>query len=82
MDFSLVWFGLAWFYCISTIIKKIHFYTYQQFYLKQFSLAQVHNVKNISISRNSVYSTKLNGFKYCYVSLAIQLNISNLFTHS
>ena len=27
-------------------------------------------------------STKLNGFKYCCVSLTIQLNISHLFTHS
>ena len=26
--------------------------------------------------------TKLNGSKYCYVSLTIQLNISQLFTHS
>ena len=25
-------------------------------------------------------STKLNGSKYCYVSLTIQLNISHLFT--
>ena len=27
-------------------------------------------------------STKLNGSKYCYISLTIQLNISHLFTHS
>ena len=27
-------------------------------------------------------STKLNGSKYCYVSLTIQLNINHLFTHS
>ena len=27
-------------------------------------------------------SKKLNGSKYCYVSLTIQLNISRLFTHS
>ena len=26
-------------------------------------------------------STKLNGYKYCYVSLTIQLNISNLLTN-
>ena len=25
--------------------------------------------------------TKLSGYKYCYVSLTIQLNISHLFTH-
>ena len=25
--------------------------------------------------------TELNGFKYCYVSLKIQLNIGQLFTH-
>ena len=27
-------------------------------------------------------STKLDGSKYCYVSLTVQLNISHLFTHS
>ena len=27
-------------------------------------------------------STKLNGFKYCYVSLTIQLNISHFFIHN
>ena len=27
-------------------------------------------------------SSKLNGSKYCYVSLAIQLNMSHLFTHT
>ena len=27
-------------------------------------------------------STKLNGYKYYYVSLTIQLNIIHLFTHS
>ena len=31
---------------------------------------------------NSYKLTKLNGFKYCYVSLTIQLNISYLFTYS
>ena len=30
----------------------------------------------------SFVCTQLNSFKYCYVSLTIQLNISHLFTHS
>ena len=46
----------------------------------------IHTVKwlNSSISNNSIKqeSTKLNGSKYSYESLAIQLNISHLFTHS
>ena len=40
-------FGLVWFNSISTIlgrfIAKSSFYTYKQFYFKQFSLAKVHN---------------------------------------
>ena len=37
-----------------------------------------------SITNNSIKhkSTKSNDSKYCYVSLTIQLNISNLFKHS
>ena len=46
----------------------------------------IHTVKwsNSSISNHSIYhkSTKLNGSKYCYVSLRIQLNISHLFAQS
>ena len=30
----------------------------------------------------AIYMNKLNGSKYSYVSLTIQLNISHLFTHS
>ena len=39
---------------------------------------------NSSISNNSIQrkSTKLNGSKYCYVSLTIQWKISHLFKHS
>ena len=37
------------------------------------------NVKISSISSYSVYSTKLNGPKYYYRSLTIQLNVSRLF---
>ena len=39
---SLVWFGLVWFYGIATIVDYLipnSFYTYKQFYFKQFSLA-------------------------------------------
>ena len=36
---------------------------------------------NDSIYYKSIVSTRLNVFKYCYVSLTIQLNISHLFTY-
>ena len=49
-------------------------------------ILQIHTVKwsNSSIYDNPIQhkSTKLNGSKYCYVSLTIQLNISHLFTHN
>ena len=35
---------------------------------------------NVSVLYHSLVCTQLNGFKYCYVSLIIQLNISYLFT--
>ena len=44
-------------------------------FLNEFELICLH----ISIT---IISTQLNGFKYCYVSLTIPLNISHLFTHS
>ena len=34
------------------------------------------------MSLSSFVCTQLNGFKYCYVSLTIQLIISHLFAHS
>ena len=37
---------------------------------------------NSSIQHYSFVCTQLNGSKYCYVSLTIQLSISHLFTHS
>ena len=37
---------------------------------------------NHSIQQYSFISAELNGCKYSYVSLSIQLNISHLFTHS
>ena len=48
----VVWFGLVWFYAISTIVGYSmlnRFYTYKQFYFKQFSLAWVCslNVKTV-----------------------------------
>ena len=71
-------FGLAGFYGISTIVGL---YTQTVlFQTIQFSINL--NVKNIFISSYSGYSTKLNGSKYCYVSLTIQLNISHLVIHS
>ena len=39
---SLVWFGLAWFHAISSIVNCLMlcpFYAYKQFYFKQFNLA-------------------------------------------
>ena len=53
----MVW--LFVFYGMSTFVgylMPIPFYTNEQFYLKQFSLAQVHSliVKNISLSSYSV----------------------------
>ena len=47
-NICLIWFGLVWFYGISTIVGYLMpnpFYTYKQFYFKQFSLAQVHSLK-------------------------------------
>ena len=37
---------------------------------------------NIPIQHYSFIRTLLNAFKYCYVSLTIQLNISHLFARS
>ena len=37
---------------------------------------------NYSIQHNLFVCTQLNGSKYCYVSLIVQLNINHLFTHS
>ena len=75
----MVWFGLVliWFIfmAISTLVgllKPNPLYTYKQFYFKQFSF----NCQNSSISSYLAYSTKLNGFKYGYISRMIQLNIS------
>ena len=56
--FGLVWFGLVWFYGISTFVGYLRpdpFYVNNQFYLKQFGLAWVHSliIKNISISNDS-----------------------------
>ena len=56
---KMVWFGLVWFYGISTFVGYLTpnpFYVNNQFYLKQFGLAWVHSliVKNISISNYSV----------------------------
>ena len=52
---DLVWFGLVWFYGISTFVGYLTpnpFYVNNLFYWKQFSLAKVHSliVKKISIS--------------------------------
>ena len=43
-SFKQFWFGLVWFYGISTIVGYLMpnpFYTYKQFYFKQFSLVWV-----------------------------------------
>ena len=43
------------------------------------------HTKNSSLNSHQQYSltcTQINGFKYCYVSLTIQLNIIDLFAHS
>ena len=56
---------------------------------KQFSLAKVQsfvytqlNVKTVLLQTIQFsMSIKLNGSKYCHVSVTIQLNISHLFTH-
>ena len=55
----VIWFGLVWFYGISTFVGYLTpnpFYVNNQFSLKQFGLAWVHSliVKNISISTYSV----------------------------
>ena len=42
-----VWFGLVWYYGSSTIFRyqcQIRFYTYNQFYFEQFSLAYVQSL--------------------------------------
>ena len=52
MNLDLVLFGLVWFYDILTIVGYLMpnlFYTYKQFYFKQFSLAKLRclNVKTV-----------------------------------
>ena len=48
--------------------------------VKEFQVLLI-NTDN-SIQHYSFISTQLNGSKYCYVSLTIQLNRSHLFTYS
>ena len=65
---SSYWFGLVWFYGISTLVSYLmpnSVYTY---------LLDIYMICKQE-------STKVNGSKYCYVSLTIQLKISHLFTH-
>ena len=92
---KLVWFG---FMALSTIVDYlmpilfIHIY---QIYTIWFGWVLWHiNHCRLFNAKSSLYiyikyiwfvnikSTKLNSFKYCYVSLTIQLNISHLFKHS
>ena len=46
---------------------------------KQINLTQS---SNTNLYNSIYYKSKLNGSKYCYISLTIQLNISHLFTQS
>ena len=60
---------MVWFYGISTIVG----------YLMP-NLVYTYILDIYMICKHK--STKLNGSKYCYVSLTIQLNSSHLFIHS
>ena len=60
--------SMVWFYGVSTIIGYLMPHPVNSYVL------DIYDCKH--------KSTKLNGFKYCNVSLTIQLNINHLFTHS
>ena len=83
-----IWFGLVLFYVTSTIVGylcKIHFYTYKQFYLKQFIISLVQfQIKNSSISNNPVYhkysvsKSKIFYFKQFSIAELCSLNVKTL----
>ena len=78
---ALVWFGLVWFYDLPTFVGHLIFNSY--LHVQYIYDLWTHFVDTrSSISDNSIQYklTKLNGSKYSYVSLTIQLNIIRLHT--
>ena len=80
----LVWFGSVWFDGVSTIVdylmpNPVFAYILNVWFV---NILKIQTVKwsDSYIPNNSIL--KLNGSKYCYLSLTIQLNISHLFAHS
>ena len=80
---------LVWFYGISTIVgylipNPIFTYILNIWLVNIFCRLKKLNDQMVLFLtiQFSIKSTKLNGSKYCNVSLTIQLNISYLFTHS
>ena len=68
-------------YHIYMICKQI-VYRYVTLFLKETKLICLHTIERFQVllSNSSCFiCTKLNGFKYCYVLLIIQFNITNLF---
>ena len=76
--------GLVRFYGITTIIGYLMLIPVFTYTLNIWFVDIQLNDQTVLFQNNSVKhnSTKLNGSKYCYVSLTIQLNVSHLFAHS
>ena len=81
----MIWFGLVWFYGISTIVGYLMpnpLYTYVYVFCTQLNgFKYFYLIQIILFTINHLY-TQLNGTKYCYALLTIQFNNSHLFTHN
>ena len=66
----MIWFGLVWFYSISTIVgysMPNPLYTY----ILNVYMIYEHILSIVLLNKRELFCTQLNGFKYCYITNTI-----------
>ena len=76
----MIWFGLVWWHINHCRLFNTKSFLY--IYIKYTWFVNTFCWKHYKMNLSSYFCTQLNGSKYWYISLTIQLNISHLFTHS
>ena len=77
----MVWFGFVCFYYINHC-KLFNSKPFQYIFIKIYIICEHILLITFLNKPKLIFYHSLNGSKYCYVSLTIQLNINHLFPHS